>query len=172
MPHARIAPTSFTTDTDSFSSAIESYVKGRVTVDNPTLNDYKQHYGNNRAIAERLVDAGYYANVKSAMRQVQRMNRNPTLRVTPRIKEALGSLALPDKNVTISIKGYASYDNGATGWRPMNISHTFTPSQMRSMIADTHVGGNDAGYNAFNREYGIPVNFQWLSDVNVTITPA
>lgn len=164
MPRARVKPDSFTIDNTLFAQRINEYVNGRVVVANPTLQDYRMHYGSNRAIADKLVEAGYYTNVNSAMRQVQRMNKQPNLKVTPRIQAALGSLSVGNSPATISIKGYASYDGGASGWRPLNFTHTVTPAQMRVIIAETQVNGNQVGIDTFMRFYQVPVNFSFLSD--------
>ena len=166
MPRAKYKPTDFTIDKTSFSDAIDSYVAGRPTIDNPTIQDYYMHYGSNSSIANQLVKQGYYSNYNSAMRQVQRLMKDPDKRITRKTQEALGSLGVGNKPLTITITGYASYTaDGSTGFRPMKFSHTVTASEASKIIQDTRLLGNQQGIDRFMDIYiGGRLSFVFLAD--------
>ena len=170
MPRAKRTPETFSEDTASFSKAIRNYVGDRVTVSNPTIKDYVMHYGSNREVALRLAEAkGIKFN--SAMRQVQRMMKNPNLKVTPATQEALGTLTATSTPVHIDIQGWY---NVSDYWRYGKFSHTVTPQQMTNIIGATQSEGNNAGIAAFMQAYGIS-HFTPMfatSELDVSITPA
>lgn len=173
MPRSRVQPTT-AIDNTFFQRAIERYVKGRVTIANPTINDYIEHYGGTtRGVAEKLVDAGEYSNVKSAMRQVQRMVKDPSLKLKPSTIQKLGRLKLPETSVNITISGWYTYDGGDT-WKYDEFAPTwiFSASQMRDIISTTERDGNQAGLDKFMDYYGTGIYVQFAEGTIADIRPA
>ncbi len=173
MPRARVQQ-SLTIDNSFFQEAISEYVAGRATVENPTIQDYIEHYGGtNRGVADKLVEAGEYSNIKSAMRQVQRMLKNPDLKLKPSTIQKLGKLKVPETPVNITIKGWYTYDGGQTvKYDVFAPTRTFSASQMRSIISATRQEGNQAGLDAFMDIYGVGVYVQFYEGVSADIKPA
>ncbi len=168
MPIAKVQR-SLAVDNTFFQDKVNSYVAGRATIENPGITDYVEHYGSTRAVAERLVSEGEYTNVKSAQRQVQRMLKNPDIKLQSSTRQHLGKLNVPETSVKITITGWYTYDGGQT-WKHDKFSHTVSASGMRSIIAATRQG-NQAGLDRFMDLYGVGVYIEFAEGVSIDVEP-
>lgn len=158
-----------TVDSDFFRNAVLSYTNGKPVIANPTYYDYIQYYGSNRAIANVLVREGAYSNVNSAMRQLQRLAKNPQIKMTSITRGKLATLYVVPRRTTITIKGWYTYDYQK--WKYGTFKDTVAPSDMEKIINAASVD-NQTGLNTFMDVYGTGFYPSFASGTSVTIEGA
>ena len=162
-----------TVDNDFFRSAVLSYTNGKPVIANPTYFDFIQYYGSNRAIADTLVKEGAYQNVNSAMRQLQRIAKNPGMKMTSITKGKLATLYVIPQKTKITIKGWYTYDYQK--WKYGTFSDTVSPSDMERIMnasMDRDVSTSDNNQNALNMfmdVYGTGFYPSFATGTSVTI---
>ncbi len=158
-------------DDNFFRNAVSSYIGSKTPYNALSYNELIEYYeGDNRRVAELLVESGAYTNIRSAQRQLLRMKKNPNLNLTKRTQEKLLKLQANITNVDVTIRGWFSYDI-TKGWKFATFKvKNVSKEQFREIILLT-LEDQQTGLDMLLQDtsYGMPVSVVFASGVTVSI---
>lgn len=166
-----------TVDDTFFIDKINEITGGKLVNDRPTIYDLLNHYGSTSTIANLLVQTGMYNNYKhpynAAIRQVQRMLKNPNIRLKPGTEIKFNTLSLPFSVVegrTVVIRGYFSYD--FVKWAFAKFSYTPSQHEWRSILNNarySNANANQDTLDAFLMAYGVGISLSFSTGTTISM---